>query len=161
VGAGSVWSTPRDLHRFLQALLSGKLGATVQANLVRADGVHWNGITNGFRAFLDHDARTRTTVVFAGNVFSGAEDVLRRDLPKLANGETVEPAKVPTITPVALADDVLRRYEGKYEILGSPTFVRVQRGGLYAGDRPLVPLSETSFYSFSDYGTVTIDLAED
>jgi hypothetical protein len=39
--------------------------------------------------------------------------------------------------------------------------VRVQRGGLYAGDRPLVPLSETSFYSFSDYGTVTIDLAED
>jgi len=35
----------------MQALLNGKLGETSKSALMRAEGLRWNGVTNGYRAF--------------------------------------------------------------------------------------------------------------
>jgi len=57
VGAGSVYSTPRDLLALQRALLAGKLGKLARETLVRESGdVSWNGLAHGFRAFADYDA---------------------------------------------------------------------------------------------------------
>lgn len=58
VGAGSVYSTPRDVHAIMRRLTSGQYGATARTSLVRDNGIRWNGITDGFRAFADWDPAT-------------------------------------------------------------------------------------------------------
>ena len=95
VGAGSVYSTPRDLLAMQRALLGGKLGKRAQELLVREDGgLSWNGLAHGYRAFIDYDADSGITVSLASNLVSGALDKIRSALPKIAAGEEV-PAPVP------------------------------------------------------------------
>lgn len=49
VGAGSVYSTPRDLYAIQRALLAGNLGKRAQELLVREGGsLRWNGLANGY-----------------------------------------------------------------------------------------------------------------
>ena len=117
VGAGSVFSTPRDLLAMQRALLAGKLGKRAQEALVRESGnLSWNGLANGYRAFADYDSATGVSVVVASNLTSGALDKIRAALPKIAVGE-----EVPTPAPIrATAADVdpgiLESYQGAYEL---------------------------------------------
>ena len=62
----------------------------------------WNGLANGYRAFVDYDAASGVSVVVASNLTSGALDKIRSALPKIAAGEDV-----PTPEPIkAKAADV-------------------------------------------------------
>ncbi len=54
IGAGAAYSTARDLLAMMRAILDGRLGATARAELVDEDGLDWNGLTHGFRAFADY-----------------------------------------------------------------------------------------------------------
>ncbi|MFG0316723.1 MAG: serine hydrolase [Planctomycetota bacterium JB042] len=162
VGAGSVWSTARDLFRLQRAILSGRLGETVRANTVRNGGLAWNGVTGGFRAFADFHRRTGVTIVWVGNVQTGAADRMRKGLAWIVDGDEPEPADVPTCDPVAVADETLSRYTGAYELRpGSTLDVRPDGGRLRVNDWLLFPTSATTFFSPQDYGTVTVVLDED
>ena len=161
VGAGSVYSTAGDLHRLIGAVLSGALGQAARAALMREEGLRWNGVTNGYRAFADYYKDTALEVIFTGNLHTGAIDRLREDVPKIAAGETVAPAAVPRLDAVRVDERVLRRYEGRYESeRGQSTSLRVHGGELYAGDRLLVPTSESTFYSLQEYGRVNVVFGE-
>jgi len=157
VGAGSVFSTAGDLHRMIAALLDGRLGEAAKLALLRDNGVRWNGITNGYRAFADYYAPEGVEIIFTGNLHTGAIDRLRRDLPRLIGGEEVAtPARI-VVHPVDVAPEILRRYEGEYESEFGSRFSIHERWGLaYAGDRMLVPTSTTTFYSLQDYGEVRV-----
>jgi CubicO group peptidase (beta-lactamase class C family) len=64
VGAGSVYSTPRDLLAMQRALLAGKLGQRARDLLVHeSGGLSWNGMANGYRAFADYEVASRISVV--------------------------------------------------------------------------------------------------
>ncbi len=157
VGAGSVFSTTRDLHRLLQAVVSGKLGESIRLSSVRDGGVHWNGSFNGFRAFADWDSATGLEIVFTGNVHTGAPDLLRKAIPRIIAGEQVEPAVVPAPAIASIPADSLRRYEGVYLLAnGTRLEVRARDGHLFANDWIMAPLSETRFFSLRDYGEVTV-----
>ena len=158
VGAGSVYSTPRDLFRMTRAVLDGGYGPTArQALLQGGEDLHMNGETNGYRAFVDHDGATGVTVIYAGNLSSGANGRIRAAVPRIVAGEEVEAPVPPSLEGVALAPAVLARYEGDYEVRPGRTMeVRAVDGGLRIGEWLLIPTGESSFFSPQDYGEVRV-----
>jgi CubicO group peptidase (beta-lactamase class C family) len=161
VGAGSVVSTARDLHALVRAIRQGKLGEGPRQSFGNEDGIEFNGQTSGFRAFADWHAKTDITVVFLGNLLTGAADSIRRDVPRLAAGETVAPPEPPRTSFVAVRPEVLRSYEGVYELRpGTRLRVHAEDAGLRVDDWALAPTGERTFLSFPDYGVVEVVLDE-
>jgi len=156
-GAGSMWSTARDLLAMSRAFLDGTLGPDVRANLVRRGGLRWSGSTDGFFSYLDHDSATGVTSVFLGNIHNGAAAMLRGALPKLAAGEPVTPLERPQPRLANVREGALRRYEGRYDVVGNPGLpLEIRDGQLWANDWPLWATSDTTFFSPRDYGTVSV-----
>lgn len=155
VGAGSLYSTPTDLHRIMRGAMAGELGAAAQMALRREEGLRWNGVTSGFRAFADWNAESDIYVIFAGNLVTGATDLLREDLPRLVAGDAVPAAVAPTPQLVPLAVDALREFEGTYRSDWGREFAAEIRGeDLFFGDWILLPESPTRFFSPQDYAHV-------
>jgi len=158
VGAGSVFSTPRDLLAMQRALLVGKLGERAQEALVQESGnLSWNGLANGYRAFADYEAASGLSVIVASNLTSGALDKIRDALPRIAAGE-----EVPTPAPIeARAADVdpavLESYQGAYELRpGRNLELRVIDGRAQMNEWLLIPTSETTFFSPQDYAEIEV-----
>ncbi len=162
VGAGSVYSTPRDLLALQQALLAGKLGERARELLVREGGnLSWNGLANGYRAFADHDAATGVGVVVASNLVSGALDRIREALPKIAAGEDVPPPSPIDVTAVEVDPEVLESYQGSYELRpGRNLELRVEGGRVHMSEWLLIPSSKTTLFSPQDYAEIEVVLGE-
>jgi CubicO group peptidase (beta-lactamase class C family) len=162
VGAGSVYSTPRDMHRLVQGVVSGKLGESVRQSLVRNGAIHWNGSTNGFRAFVDWDSASGVAVIFAGNCHIGANDLLKQAIPQIVAGERVVPARLPTPRVASVSDDRLRGYQGVYQLSTGPRLeVKARAGRLWANEWVLLPISDSTFFSPRDFAEVRIIPGED
>ena len=128
VGAGSLFSTPRDLFAVSRALIDGKFGEQVKRQLysIRGDKLFWNGITNNNRAYLDFDSKTGVTTVLVSNQMTGANDLIRQNMPKILAGESVSPGNVPQPDLVKLPATLLESYSGRYRIGGSPMPVQAR-----------------------------------
>lgn len=156
-GAGSMWSTARDLQRLSSRLLDGGFGAGARATLVRRGTLRWSGSTNGFFCYLDHDSATGLSAVFVGNLHVGAPALMRYALPKLAAGVPVEPLQVPRPVFARVSERVLRRYEGRYDVAGNAGLpLRLRDGALWANDWPLRATSDSTFFSPRDYAEVSV-----
>lgn len=154
-GAGSMWSTARDLVRLAQAVRDTMLGRAVRENLLRRGNLRWSGSTGGFFAYLDHDSSSGLTTAFVGNLHCGAPALLRQAMPMLNSGRVVEPLVRPEPRLARVSERLLKRHEGRYDV-GSNTGLafEVRDGALWANDWPLWPTSDTTFFSPRDYGTV-------
>ena len=163
VGAGSVYSTPRDLLALQRALLAGKLGKKAQELLVREGGnLSWNGLAQGFRAFADHDAATGVSVVLASNVTSGALDRIRDALPRIAAGEEVPAPSAIQAVAAAVDPKVLGSYQGAYELRpGRNLELRLVDGRVLMEEWLLIPTSRTTLFSPQDYAEIEVVLEED
>ena len=157
VGGGSVYTTPRDIHLVMRGLVTGVYGDAARTALLRPNGLRWNGVTNGFRAFADWHNTDSLAVIFFGNAHTGAIDLLRREIPRMAAGENVAAAIVPTISAVALTDATRARLAGQYDTGGGSraTLTFVSPKLALFGDRPLAALNDSTFFSFADYAHVT------
>lgn len=157
VGAGSVYTTPRDIFAVMQGLVGGTYGAAARGALVRPTGLSWNGVTNGFRAFADWRASDSLSVLFFGNSHVGAIDLIRRDIPRIAAGERVQAPVIPTFVPVAISVTQRDRLSGDYDT-GGGSLSRVSflsPSLMLFGDRALVATSDSTFFSTADYAPVT------
>jgi CubicO group peptidase (beta-lactamase class C family) len=169
VGAGSVLSTPRDLFAVLARLRSGGYGDTVRQGLEREGGRYgWNGWTDGFRAFVDYHAAEELTVIFAGNLRTGAVDRLREAVPRLAAGEDPGPPVVPASTPDPVPADRRPALEGVYQLRPPAPdseeelrFVGPGGADLELGGWPLIAVGEDRLFSPSDYAVVRIVRRDD
>jgi hypothetical protein len=162
VGAGSVYSTARDLEALLRAVAGSTLGEAVRLNWAGRDAIEWNGVTNGFRVFADWHKATDVRVVLTANLQTGAADRIRSAVPRIVAGEDVPPFEMPNVEPVALSEESLRRFEGTYELRpGSPLAVRYDQGTLRVNDWTLVPTGERTFFSPQDYAVVEVVVGED
>ena len=161
VGAGAAYSTARDLLAMMRAVLAGKLGSEVREALVNEDGLTWNGLTHGFRAFADYHQASDTFVVLTANIQSGAGDHLRRNLPKIVAGEEVEPPpEIPAAVDVPL--ETLASYQGMYQLRPGRTMpLRLVDDALRMDEWLLVPTSETELFSPQDYGRIRVVKGED
>jgi CubicO group peptidase (beta-lactamase class C family) len=157
VGAGSVYTTPRDIFAVMQGLLRGTYGTAARAALVRPTGLDWNGVTNGFRAFADWHAADSVSVLFFGNAHTGGIDLLRRQIPRILAGAAIAPPVVPTTTPVALSDAARARLVGRYDTGGGSTSIVtfLSPTVLLFGDRAMLATSDSTFFSTTDYAPVT------
>lgn len=154
VGAGSVTSTARDLHRFVQAVIHDSLTVEIRQSFLRGGKLSFNGRTNGFLAWATYDSASGLAVVFAGNLHTGAPELLKDAVPRLAAGEALAPPELPTAGP-PVAEAELRKLEGVYQIEGGPRIeLRVRDGVLYANDWIMTPTKDGAFFSPRDYGTV-------
>ena len=156
VGAGAVWSTCRDLHKLLWADASGALGYTARQSALRGSKIPWNGSTNGYRAFAEFDTTTEYSLIFTGNLHSGAVDEMKAAV--LALLERRAPPALSRVPAAAakVAPAVLAGYEGRYSIANNPSLdVRATSSGLDVNGWALVATSDTSFFSLRDFGTVT------
>jgi CubicO group peptidase (beta-lactamase class C family) len=157
VGAGSVYSTPRDIFEIMRRLTSGDYGATARTALVRQSGLRWNGITDGFRAFADWDSTTDVTVVFAGNLFTGAADLVRRDMPRIARGEQLDPPVVPTVSLRPIGAAARARLAGvRFDVNPSQPLRFDSDSVALLGDWLLFVTSDSTFFSPQDYATVRV-----
>jgi CubicO group peptidase (beta-lactamase class C family) len=157
VGAGSVFSTARDLHRLLWADVSGRLGEDVRQSALRGSKVNWNGFTGGHRAFAEYDTTTGYAVVFTGNLHSGAVDLMKGTIGQLLAGKSPESPVLPPARAAVVAPEVLRSYEGFYDVAGNPRLpVRARNEGLDVDGWTLVALSDSTFFSLRDFATVKV-----
>ncbi len=155
VGAGSVWSTPRDLLRLQRAVVRGRLGPIVPQALDRTDGMRWNGVTGGFRCFVDHHKKADVTIVLCANLITGALDLMQRDLPRLLAGLELPPPVVPAPVHVAADPAAVAAVEGVYEMRpGSTMELRRHVDGLLANDWLLGSIGDGAYFSAQDYATV-------
>lgn len=168
VGAGSVFSTPGDLLAVTLAVDRGVYGDLVRAEVLGEEGeVSWNGQSFGYRAFVDYRARDGFAVVFAGNLHTGAADLLRRDVPRLVAGEQVELPRATHREAVTLDASTRAALSGVYQFrAGQPDSeetLRFAPDGSHAslGGWVLVPISADRFASTTDYGTVDVVRRED
>lgn len=148
-GAGALYSTTHDLLKWEQGLFGGRVlnpqSMTALTTPVRndyamgllvtqADGkklVWHNGAIEGFNTYMAYDPGDRTAVIVLGNLNGEAPDKLGAALVTLTRGGTVTLASERRA--VALSPDVLKAYEGVYNL--APTFaltVSVADGKLMA-----------------------------
>lgn len=169
VGAGSLLATPRDLLAVLARLRSGGYGDAVRQGLEREGGRYrWNGWTDGFRAFVDHHPAEELTVIFAGNLRTGAVDRLREVVPRLAAGEDPGPPVVPAIAPVPVPAERRPSLEGVYQLRPPAAdseeplrFVGAGGADLELGDWPLIAIGEERLFSAADYAVVRVERRDD
>ncbi len=160
VGAGSVFSTARDLHSLQRSLLDGRFGDS--AARLRDGNLKWNGRTNGFRAFADFHGETGVSVVFTGNLLTGAADRIRSEVPRIAAGEEVATPQRLALEPVEVPPAKLAGYEGVYQLRpGTELELSVDNGAVSMSGWTLVPLSDTSFFSPQDYARIEVILKGD
>lgn len=152
VGAGSVFSSCHDLFLFVRAIWHEKLGKIVKANLLRSPLAFENGLTNGYRSFIQFDQNTGLTICFCGNTLTPAADRLREDIPLLLAGKSVT-ARLPEI-PKPVPDPKLSDYAGVYSIGGEKARMHVRDGLLAFNDSALVPTGNDTFFGMRDFGTV-------
>lgn len=148
-GAGALYSTTHDLLKWQLGLFGGRLlGAeslkayatpfkdnyALGVNVATADGsttIEHGGGIEGFNTWLGYDPDRKLTVVVLANLNGPAAGRLGKSLMTLARGGTV--VLNGERQAVTLAPELLRAYEGTYEL--SPDFaftVRLDGGKLMA-----------------------------
>jgi hypothetical protein len=156
VGAGSVYTTPHDIFLVIRGLVDGVYGKTARDSLMESDGIHWNGEGDGFRTVADWYSADSLTVIYFSNLRLGATDLIRHQIPKIVAGQNVRPPVVPHPKAVALSPAAQLRLVGDYDTGGgdintvtfaSPSLIRW-------GERFLLAVDDSTFYSFADYAPV-------
>lgn len=155
-GAGSVWSTARDLHSLVQAIVAGRMVPGARESFVRGGRLDCNGRVGGFKAWAMWDSAGAVEAIFLGNAATGAPDLLKREVLRLARGEPVPPPALPEASARALTLDEMRRWEGDYRIEnGGPLLhVRIREGVLWSNDWVMWPTADGGLYSPRDYGVI-------
>ncbi len=154
VGAGSVFSTAKDVHRFGHAVVNGKLGETVKQTFAGKDVFGSNGNTNGFRANVRIDQTQKYGYVVVSNLASGANDVIIQNLRAILEGKDPAPPVVPKPKVAPGSNRNLSDFSGTYNFGNGKFEIFVKGDQLYAGNYKLVPIGKDRFYNFWSYAEI-------
>jgi hypothetical protein len=145
------------MNRFVQAVVTGRLGETMRQSYVRDGRLSFNGRTSGFSCFAAWDSSSGVGVIYLGNVGTGAGDLLKSAVPKIMSGERLPPASLPEMRPASVPVENLKRFEGAYRLEnGIRLRLNVRNGVLHANDWPLIPTADGAFFSPRDYGLIRV-----
>jgi CubicO group peptidase (beta-lactamase class C family) len=153
VGAGSVFSTAHDVFRFGESVLNGTYGADVKKVLVEEGGFGENGVSNGFRCYVDAEKDFGFVVI--SNLQSGANDLLVRDLPRILQDKPVSPPSPPNFSFSRFSTEQLREYVGAYKFANFTNTIVLKGDQLISGDYKIFPIGKDRFYRLADYATLT------
>jgi CubicO group peptidase (beta-lactamase class C family) len=155
VGAGSVFSTARDVYRFGEAVLDGKYGETTKTSLLGQTTISGSGSTNGHRAYLEIEREKKYGYVLLANIGSGAFDLVSQGLREILQGKevTIKSFSVPKTISVPNKD--LAEFLGRFRRSeGSEVEVVLKNNFLYSGDIKLFPTKTDCFFEYKFFGEV-------
>lgn len=154
VGAGSVYSTARDVYRFGEAVLDEKYGAGVKTSLLGQTTLSGSGSTNGHRSYFEIARDKKYGFVILANS-AGAFDVVSQGLQEILQGRevTVRSFTVPKI--ILNPNKNLAEFLGHYKRSdGSETDIVLRNGFLSSGDIKLYPTKPDCFFEYRFFGDV-------
>ncbi len=156
VGAGSVFSTARDLSKFSHAIVDGKFGSNVKSSLVTGPAVTADGSTNGHRSYLEIERDKKYGFVVLSNIGSGSFQAITKGIGEIMQGKelSVKPPSIPKIIPDPNKDPV--EFLGVYKRTddGSETTLLRKKGELYAENIKLFPIRPDCFFEYKFFGEV-------
>lgn len=155
VGAGSVFSTARDVYRFGEAVLDGKYGETAKTSLVGETSISASGSTNGHRAYLEIERGKKYGYVLLANL-PGAFDMISQGLEEIMQGKevTVKNFTLPKIIPNPNKN--LTEFTGRYKRSdgGGETEIVLKNDFLYSSEIKLFPIKTDCFFEYRFFGEV-------
>lgn len=154
VGAGSVYSTARDVYKFADAVLDGKYGEGVKTALLGQPTFNGSGTTNGHRSYFEFAPDKKYGFVILSNS-AGAFDLVSQGVKEILQGKepTVTKFSVPKIIPNP--NNNLAEFMGHYKRSdGSETDIVLRDGFLYASDIKLYPTKLDCFFEYRFFGDV-------
>lgn len=155
VGAGSVYSTARDIYRFADAVLDGKYGEGVKLSLVRETSISASGSTNGHRSYLEIEKDKKYGFVILSNL-GGPFDMISQGIKEILEGKevTIKNFTIPKI--ISNPNKDLNEFLGNYLRQGASGDITIVKKGdfLYSGDIKLYPTKVDCFFEFRFYGDV-------
>lgn len=156
VGAGSVFSTARDVHRFGEAVLDGKYGATAKTNLVGEKTISGSGRTNGHRAYYEIEKDKKYGYVLLSNLSSGAFDMISQGLTDILQGKELSVKNFTAPKIVSNPNKNLEEFLGKYKRTdnGGEIEIVLKNGYLQSGDIKLYPIKPDCFFDYAFFGDV-------
>jgi CubicO group peptidase (beta-lactamase class C family) len=154
-GAGSVFSTAKDIHAFGEAVAGGKFGELVKKNLAEKDVFISNGSTNGFRAYVRINQPQRYGFVVMSNLASGANDLVINNVRAILEGKEAAAPVVPNPKIQPGSNKNLSDFEGKYKLGNSQFEIFVKGDQLYAGPYKLLSVGKDRFYNFWSYAEIS------
>ena len=152
VGAGSVYSTARDVYKFAEALLDGKYGEGVKRSLVGETNFNGSGSTNGHRSYFEIARDKKYGYVILSNS-AGVFDMISQGLTEILQGKelTVKSFTIPKAIPNPNKN--LSEFLGQYKRSdGSATEVVLRNGYLYSSDIKLYPTKIDCFFEYRFFG---------
>ena len=157
VGAGSVYSTAKDVYKFGEAVLDGKLGEAARTSLVSNNEISGNGSTNGHRAYFKINRAKKWGFVFVSNLNSGANDMVQVALESILDGKQTAPPAVPGPKIIPNPNKNLSEFLGQYvrEGGGGSFDIVVKNNMLQAGEIKLYPTGVDRFFEYRFYGDVS------
>jgi len=150
-GAGAICSTVNDMLRFVKANLNppeGEIGQAIETawkiyqpplteegfamglgwHVARDGQTHWHsGQTGGYHAMVLINRPLEIGVVLLANTATMELDRLAEDIIRMCGGAKVEPRKFDA--PLVVADEVMQRYVGQYELAPNFVFTVSTEGG--------------------------------
>ena len=154
VGAGSVYSTARDVYKFADAVLDGKYGEAVKTALLGQPTFNGSGSTNGHRSYFEFAPDKKYGFVILSNS-AGAFDLVSQGVKEILQGKepTVTRFSVPKIIPNP--NNNLAEFMGHYKRSdGGETDIVLRSGFLYASDIKLYPTRPACFFEYRFFGDV-------
>ena len=153
VGAGSVFGTASDVHRFGAAIVEGKYGEGVKNAQITEGIFSASGATNGHRAYVEMKGDKSYGFAFVSNLACGAVDIVQVGLKEIMEGR--EPKNtaisVPKFDPAANLN--LSRFTGKYKAASGSEIEIVERNGsLYSSDIRLYSVKPGCFFDYRFFG---------
>lgn len=152
VGAGSVYSTARDVYKFAEAVLDGKYGAAAKTTLVREGNFAGSGSTNGHRSYFEIARDKKYGYVILANS-AGVFDMISAGVSNILQGKEppVKSFSIPKIIPNPNKN--LAEFLGQYKRSdGSETQIVLRNGFLYSSDIKLYATKPDCFFEYRFFG---------
>ena len=151
VGAGSVYSTARDVYKFAEGVLDGKYGEASKAMIGQVNFAG-SGSTNGHRSYFEMARDKKYGYVVLANS-AGVFDMISDGVEEILNGREpkVKSFTIPKI--VSNPNKNLAEYLGHYKRNdGSETQIVIRNGFLYSSDIKLYPTRPDCFFEYRFFG---------
>jgi CubicO group peptidase (beta-lactamase class C family) len=161
VGAGSVYSTARDVFRFGNAVLDGKYGEVSKNTLVGQNAISGSGSTNGHRSYLEIEKNKKYGFVVVANL-GGVFDLVTQGVKEILEGKelSAKTVSMPKIIPNPNKD--LSEFLGRYKRSdGSETTILLRNGSLWSADIKLYPIRPDCFFEYRFFGEACFNRGPD
>ncbi len=154
-GAGSVFSTARDVYKFGRAIADGKFGETTRSAYLSNNEVSGSGFTNGHYAIFKWNETEGWGYVILSNLASGANDAIASGVESILKGGPPQPPVIPQPALARTPPRNLADFNGTFEgTRGEELTIAAKDDRLVSAEFVFYPTTPDCFFDYKFYGNV-------